>query len=153
MTTGRKPQPTAIKELNGNPGKRPLGSDTAKVPPASDITPPMPLYGAASREWYRVAPYLHKLGLLTDLDLTTLAAYCEAWGRYVEAQEEYRQVGALIQGYRGSLVKNPAAQIARDALADMLRLATEFGMTPSSRGRIHIPGDDESDDDLTGILS
>lgn len=153
MTVGRKPLPTATKELQGNPGKRALGTDTAKIGPAEDLTPPMPLFGAASREWNRVAPFLHRLGLVTELDLTTLAAYCEAWGRYVDAQADLRAYGAVVEGYRGGLVKNPAAQVARDALADMLKLAVEFGMTPSSRGRIHIPGEDEDGDGLDGILS
>lgn len=146
MQTGPKPIPTATKELYGNPGKRALNDDTAKVEPAETLEPPMPLYGAASREWVRIAPALHKLGLLTELDRTTLAAYCESWGRYVDAQQTVREYGTLIEGQKGNLVKNPAAQLARDSLADMIRLATEFGMTPSSRGRMVIPGGNNPDD-------
>lgn len=155
MITGPKPAPTAIKALLGNPGKRALNDDTIKVPPASEVKPPMPLYGPASREWVRITPHLHSLGLLTDLDLTMLAAYCESWGRYCDAQAEVSEHGILIEGYRGGLVKNPAAQLVRDAFSDMIRLALEFGMTPSSRGRMTIPGsDNESEDDgLDGILS
>lgn len=151
--TGPKPTPTATKIIQGNPGQRPLNDDTLKVPPSEDIRPTVTLSPIASREWNRIAPVLHSLGLLTDMDKVLLAGYCEAWSRYQEAQAILTSEGVLVLGYRGSMVKNPAIQVAKDALADVIRIATEFGMTPSSRGRMHIPGTPDDNSDLDGILS
>ena len=53
-TRGRKPKPTAIKVLEGNPGKRPLN----KFEPAPEKkAPPCPewLNGEAKAEWERLA--------------------------------------------------------------------------------------------------
>ena len=51
-TRGRKPTPTAIKELEGNPGKRPLNKNepkpTKKAPPC-----PKWLEPEAKKEWHR----------------------------------------------------------------------------------------------------
>ena len=48
---GRKPKPTLMKQLNGNPGKRPL-NDREPVPPAGTPTPPDYLDDVARQEWF-----------------------------------------------------------------------------------------------------
>lgn len=149
---GRKPTPTAMKELAGNPGKRPINEAEPKPDGLDDLEPPYPLDDMARREWDRIAPQLDKLGLLTVADSVALYMYCRAFARYHEAERIVAEEGILIPGYRGSMVKNPAAQIARDAFADLLRICTEFGMTPSSRGRMSVPGSDEGDTGLESFL-
>ena len=42
---------------------------------------------AAKDEWWRVAPQLHVLGLLTAIDVMVLAAYCQACGRWQQAED------------------------------------------------------------------
>jgi P27 family predicted phage terminase small subunit len=49
--------------------------------------PPPFLVGYAADEWWRVAPELHRLGLLTLVDVMPLAAYCEAYKRWRTAEE------------------------------------------------------------------
>lgn len=148
---GPAPQPTALKLIKGNPGQRAL-NDAEPVPPAIPVGKPDWLSPMASAEWDRVAPQLEKMRILSDVDVMPLAAYCEAVGRFIEASRILETQGALVLGYRGSLVKNPAAQIVKDALADMKALAQEFGMTPSSRSRVKVP-DAGASDDLDGLLS
>jgi phage terminase small subunit len=43
--------------------------------------------------------------------------------------------GLLVKTAEGASI-NPVVKVARRAAADMLRLASEFGMTPSARARI-----------------
>ncbi len=52
---GRGPKPARVKELAGNPGKRPLERDAINPPPA---IPPCPehLNAVAKAEWDRRAP-------------------------------------------------------------------------------------------------
>jgi P27 family predicted phage terminase small subunit len=44
----------------------------------------------AAAEWARVAPMLHRLGLLTKIDGQALATYCQTWGRWREAEQRSR---------------------------------------------------------------
>jgi phage terminase small subunit len=76
--TGPSPIPPKIVALRGNPGKRKLRSAVEPPMPPQPPEPPGCLTGYALDEWHRLAPELHRLGLLTSLDVMPLAAYCEA---------------------------------------------------------------------------
>jgi phage terminase small subunit len=49
--------------------------------------PPRYVTGYASAEWHAVATELHRLGLLTKIDVSMLAAYCMAYARWRTAEE------------------------------------------------------------------
>lgn len=135
MAKGRKPIPTNLKILHGNPGKRPLPEDEPKPPP---IAPDCPdhLDGEAKREWDRIAPELEALGLLTYIDKSALAAYCQAWSRWVNAEELLKKHGVLAKSPNGYLMQSPLLAIANRAMEQMKSYLTEFGMTPASRTRV-----------------
>ena len=78
-TRGRKPKPTAMKILEGNPGKRPLNVNEP-VPPVGNIKCPTWLLPEAKKEWKRLAPSLEAMGVLTMADLTAFEGYCQAYG-------------------------------------------------------------------------
>jgi P27 family predicted phage terminase small subunit len=154
---GRKPTPTFLKIVNGNPGKRPLNEGEAKVAPARP-TPPAFLSDDATQEWDRVIDRLFEVGLMTDLDRSTLAAYCDAYGRWAQASRSLARMaeqdlltGAMmIKTKNGNAIQNPLLGIANHARAEMVRFAAEFGMTPSARTRIDVgisaaPSDDEEE--------
>jgi P27 family predicted phage terminase small subunit len=44
--------------------------------------------------------------------------------------------GLMIRTTNGNAVQNPLIGVANKAMADMVRYAAEFGMTPSARSRI-----------------
>jgi phage terminase small subunit len=64
---GAKPTPTYLKLLKGNPGRRAVRAEIAPAQPESVPEPPEFLSSFARDEWWRVAPELHRLGLLTVL--------------------------------------------------------------------------------------
>lgn len=137
---GRKPAPSALKLLRGNPGKRKLSTDEPK--PAqlpADLPPPTWLDVEAQAEWQRLAPMLERLGVLTETDVGALTAYCEAWATWKNATQKLREFGLVIKHPTvGKLpVVSPYVKIADNALTQMRGLLVEFGMTPSSRSRIH----------------
>ena len=142
---GPRPTPTLLKIVRGNPGKRRIDArePTPPIPPAPP-EPPGFLMPAAKDEWWRVAPQLHVLGLLTALDVMVLAAYCQACGRWQQAEdalaamaERDPESGALtVTTSAGSLMQNPMLRIALSAAADMLKYAAEFGLSPAARSRV-----------------
>lgn len=138
---GRKPKPTAIRQRDGNPGKRPL-NDSEPIPAAGQVTCPEFLDPEAREEWERIIVILMEMGLLTRADRTALAAYCVAYGRWVRAEALVRKFGEVVKSpEKGFPMKSPYLCVADQALDTMRKLMTEFGLTPSSRSRIRISDD------------
>lgn len=137
MPGGRPPKPTALKELAGNPGKR---ATNKKEPTLKAERPPIPkhLQGEARKEWNRIAKQLVEIGVVTKIDRAALAAYCQNWARWVQAEQEmsradFRMITFTESGYP---VVSPWLNVANTAMKNMLRFLSEFGMTPSSRARV-----------------
>jgi P27 family predicted phage terminase small subunit len=127
-------KPTALKKLAGNPGGRPLPQD----PEFDDRKPTCPVHlsAEAKAEWKRIVNTLHETGVLKWTDRSALAAYCEAYGRWVQAENLVRKSGLLIKTSNDNVIQNPAVGVANKAMADMVAYAKEFGMTPSSRAKL-----------------
>ena len=81
---GRKPKPTIVRQLEGNPGKRAI-NDREPVPPDGIPDCPEHLDDEARAEWFRTSKVLKEMGLLSKADRSALAAYCVAYSRWVEA--------------------------------------------------------------------
>jgi len=136
---GRKKIPTALHLLRGNPGKRKLNEREPTPARLENLEPPAWLDADAQTEWNRVAPLLARLGVLTETDGDALAAYCEAFTTWKAATQRLRQFGLVIKRSKvpGDVVISPYVKIAHHAMAQMRAFLVEFGMTPSSRARIH----------------
>lgn len=116
-STGRKPTPTHLKVVTGNPGKRALNR-SEPIPAGPLGSPPDGWTGEQKALWWEVvnaAP----AGVLTGSDrfLVELAV---------------RNLGAI----RGSGEAMTAAQSA-----EMRRCLGEMGMTPGERARLSAPGE------------
>lgn len=132
---GRKPKPTAVKKLEGNPGRRPLNG-REPVPPQTEIRCPSWLLPEAKREWKRLASALQAMGVLTVADLTAFSGYCQAYARWKEAEEFITQHGSIFKTPSGYVQQVPQVSIAQQNLKIMQSFCAEFGLTPASRSRI-----------------
>ena len=112
-TRGRKPKPTAMKELEGNPGKHPLNTSEPKPTKKAPACP----------KWLEV-------------DMAAFAGYCQAYARWKEAEEFITQHGSIVKTPSGYWQQVPQVSIAQTYLKIMNRFAEQFGLTPSSRSRI-----------------
>jgi len=65
--SGRRPTPTALKILRGNPGKRPLNQDEPQPPKGPVVKPE--LSAGADRVWDALAPVCEAMGTLTAADV------------------------------------------------------------------------------------
>ena len=93
---GRKPKPTALKKLEGNPGKRPL-NDLEPLPKVTMLRCPNWLEPEAKKEWRRLAPVLIGAGILTSADAVPFAGYCQAYARWKEAEEQVSRLGMVYK--------------------------------------------------------
>lgn len=160
-TRGPKPKPTHLKLVEGNPGKRRIGHEPQ--PRQIAPTPPDPLDDLALEEWHRMATLLTNLGLLTEVDRSALAAYCQSYGRWAAAQNAIKELasrpdvpfdGLVVSTPSGAMIQNPLVGIANKAARDMVNFAAEFGMTPSARARLALgdPGGADPGDKFGGTL-
>lgn len=153
-TRGRKPKPTALKVLEGNPGRRKL-NDREPVPPKGDVKCPAWLMPEAKKEWKRLAPSLEAMGVLTMADLTAFSGYCQAFARWKEAEEFITQHGSIFKTPSGYVQQVPQVSIAQQNLKIMQSFCTEFGLTPATRARIIAAGggpEDSAEDPMERLL-
>ena len=134
---GRKPKPTALKLLEGNPGKRPINGREPK-PPKSLPTCPAHLSPTAKAEWKRLARTLNDMGVLTRVDRAVMAAYCQAWGRWVEAEKKLAETPPILRTPAGYVQQSPWLSIANKQLELMAKFMAELGLTPAARSRLAI---------------
>jgi len=152
MPRGRPPKPTRVKELTGNPGKRPLSrkepKPTARVPKCPDW-----LDGEAKKKWKELVPELSRLKLLTIVDGDALATYCQAWAEFRQATEELRKESRYITLESGYVQSHPAVAQQRSAWATLKTFAALFGLDPSSRSKLSVGNTNDEKDELDEFLA
>ncbi|MBP2028851.1 P27 family predicted phage terminase small subunit [Acetoanaerobium pronyense] len=150
---GRKPKPTALKVLEGNPGKRPLNEQEPKPENRAPKCPSW-LELEAKKEWKRMAKTLEAMGILTQVDMTAFAGYCQAYARWKEAEEFLSKHGTIFKTPSGYIQQVPQVSIAQTYLKVMKDFCSEFGLTPASRSRIRVDIQEAAKDDpMAELLS
>lgn len=104
---GRPNKPTALKTLEGNPGKRPLNENEPKPEPGLPDPPPS-LCDIALAEWNERGPGLARIGVITEVDAAIFAAYCQAFADWTRARrglqsqmERWKKIKRLGRGEDG----------------------------------------------------
>lgn len=134
--TGRPRIPTHLKIVAGNRGKRRLPIETEPQP--EKVAPPCPkhIQGEARKEWRRASKQLLEMNILTKVDRAALAAYCQAWARWVDAEKRLQDEPMVFKSPNGYPVISPYWVIANKAMEQIHRFLIEFGFSPASRTRI-----------------
>lgn len=136
---GRKPLPNNLKVLKGTAQK--CRTRGCPEPEPGRPEPPDHLEGEALKEWHRIVPELEAVGLLTLADRAALAAYCQVFARWCDAEAKLKNTGLIIKTSTGNVIQSPMVGICNKALEMMLKYLVQFGMTPSSRSSIKVdPG-------------
>jgi P27 family predicted phage terminase small subunit len=140
---GRRPTPTHLKVLRGNPGKRRLNQNEPRPNVERPSCPP-DLSKVARKEWRRIVPILEELQIVARLDRAALSAYCESWARWREAERKIAETSLVIKTKNGNVIENPYYSIAKRERELMHKFLIEFGMTPSSRAKLSVrPREDD----------
>ena len=136
MTKGRKPVPTALHILRGNPSKKDLSATNEPVLKGAAPTAPRYLSKEAKKHLRQIAKQLVECKVMTKLDGDALSTYCVAWARWVEANDHLKIESTIIKAPGGYMMQNPWLSISNQAFNQMKALLVEFGMTPSSRTKV-----------------
>jgi P27 family predicted phage terminase small subunit len=131
---GRRPKPTVLKVLAGNPGKRRL--PTAEPVPAEPLGDPPEWMSEAQKEGWRYAIAHMPRGLLRSLDRGVFTTWVVAEAAHRQAAEAFAKYGPIRKKQDGELAPNPFELIMNRQAKIMLRAASELGFSPTSRARI-----------------
>jgi P27 family predicted phage terminase small subunit len=134
---GRKPKPTALREMEGNPGKRPLNRREPK--PKGDLYAAPEWMSATQREGWAYAVTHAPYGLLKQLDRSVLAIWVVAEDLHREAAEKITQYDLLTKSPNAGLpLQSPYLAILNKQAQIMLKAGAELGFSPSSRTRVQL---------------
>lgn len=141
---GRPNKPRHLHLVDGTLRK---DRDNAKAPDPKPGIPRVPVWldEVSKRHWKRLAPQLHKLGVLTVADGDMLALLCSAAAeieRYsaILAEQGESQV-AQIMNKQGDVVgtrifAHPLLTARADAWRRMMAGLQQFGITPATRSKV-----------------
>jgi len=127
-------------------------NDREPIAPNGVIACPQYLTGPARAEWFRLRPVLDAMGTLKPVDRNILAAYCQAYGRYVEAEKVLKEKGPLYRTKSDNVITSPMLWVSNKAVEQMLKLGAELGIGAATRSRVQVEKEPSLDDQLEGIL-
>ncbi len=147
---GRKPKPTHLKLVTGNPGKKALNKAEPKVA-RSRPSAPAHMSDRARETWGYVSALLDRMGVLAEVDAMALEMLCEAYADFLSAAGELEGLGSDFYettNQSGSTMyrAHPALAKKQDADRRIRGWLAEFGMTPSARSRVKADGEASSED-------
>lgn len=128
-------KPTEQKKLEGTyrPDRAPRNEAQPNVTAAEC---PDWLIDEARKEFGRVAEILLRTRVLTEADHNALALYAYEFGEWRKAEKALKREGRVLTGEKGGKYLNPRQGLANTHFKNMVKLMTEFGLTPASRTRI-----------------
>ncbi|HEG42610.1 MAG TPA: phage terminase small subunit P27 family [Phycisphaerales bacterium] len=170
--TGPKPKPSAMLKIHG-PVRKDRRLPDEVIPDGGIPERPKILKGPAKTEWERLAPLLYEKGVLTTWDMAAFAQYCFHWGEWYSLGQAIKKAKGAKKASDGQKAEpgkkdlrtrytaktskggeclDVLVQAQFKALAACRSLATEFGLTPSSRTRIKT-GDKQKDNPFEALAS
>lgn len=139
MAKGRKVTPLPVKERKGTvrkcrePQNAPVAEALKEVPDVPDY---FVVGGLAMQMWYRVTRWLIAQDIIAKVDLHNVEAFCFAYETWRIAGEELRDGGPTIMNPQGSVIKNPAATVMKEASGELRAFGALLGLNPADRSRM-----------------
>lgn len=141
--SGRRPKPTALKVLQGNPGKRRL-NEAEPRPPDGVVQPPA-MSGAARRVWDDIAPVCIAMGTLTTADVWAFKTLCELQATIdmASAQKDAPEFApfTVSDDYNGApkMGLHAAIKLEKDYAPVIRPYYDYFGLNPTGRAKVSVP--------------
>lgn len=147
----RKPTPTAIRKLQGNPGKRPLPK---REPKPRVEAPKMPtgLSKAAQNEWKRLVAECVRLKIITTLDHSLLRSYIHEWQMCEHLFGQCKNHGTYISdtvidrngnAYQTNIKRAPWDTSLAQHQSILRGIRSDLGFTPTARTKVSVVEDEE----------
>lgn len=149
---GRPRVPNKLHVLHGNPGKRELPKQPDFEISKDVPKPPKGLSLIAKKEWKRIAPEFHRLGLLADVQIRGLQIYCENYATWVKMIKRIRKDGLVLTNENTGYIKPHFLLNEVDKVEKRIKqFLTEYGMTPASQSKVQ-PKETKDKDEFGDFL-
>ncbi len=152
-----KPEPTYLKLVKGNPGKRALNKREPR-PVGRLKEPPAHLSETEAAGWRYVIDHAPP-GMLKRLDRGALVVWVVAEDLHRRASQEINRSSLLVKSSdKGVPIQNPYLPILNRQALIMLKAASELGFTPAARPRIEVDSrefvkpEEAEEDDISEFL-
>ena len=143
---GRKPVPTYLKVIRGNPGKRAL--NTNEPQPTGDLLEPPEWMTESQKIGWTYAIEIAPAGVLKKLDRSVLVAWVVAEDVHRNAAAMVDKFGLLTKApHTGLPIQSPYLPIVNKQAQIMLKAAEQLGFSPASRSRVQLIEDRPSEAD------
>ena len=137
---GPQPKPSAIKKLEGNPGKRHVNKREPK--PKGQPTPPKMLDKVGKEEFQHLLD-ISPPGMLTSADVAVMALHADGWSIYTQMRQELEEHGFLAVGSTGNNIASPRLTALKFSAEMVLKTADRLGLSPAVRARLQSPDADK----------
>lgn len=136
---GRPATPTALKLVNGNPGKRAINGKEPEPDLLQDLAPPPHLAAPVAAVWNQLAPQLRKAQILTAIDTPALEIACDAIAVFRLAMEKTADGKVLVKNAEtGNVSLSPWEMVKSMSAKRALAVLREFGATPAARSKVMV---------------
>ena len=149
---GPKPKPTALKVLEGNPGKQKLPKYEPKPAPLRPTCPDF-LNDRAKSIWFSLVDELEAVGVLTSVDQADFAAFCEAYEEAQACSRFINEHGLTFETGTGYLQQRPEVGIRNKAWDRVDKFGAQLGIGAAHRSRIEVKKREGEDNPLADILA
>lgn len=136
MGKGRRPIAPEVHKANGTYVKHPE-RENKQAPVADGNAPEMPNYfnEDEASKWAELVTDLRTECVLSSTSRELMIAYCTAFGGWIAARRKVQELGQCL-GEGDKAKRNPHSVELHKYRDQMNRLLPEFGLTPSSRGKL-----------------
>jgi phage terminase small subunit len=164
---GRLPKPTAMKRLEGNPGKRTLPKNEPQFAPGVPRKPGR-MSAGAKKVWDELVEEMQGAAILQTVDQRALWQLAEDEALLVDAYEGFWSMVGTVKRKAATEGKElPAGAVMavlsmengrkvmnsiRDLASRVIVERREFGLTPSARTRIAVSSKDAGNDALDDAI-
>lgn len=147
---GRKPVPTVLRLLRGNPRQHPVNKHEPKPEPLTTACPPELTDPESIAEWHRTIVQAIDIGQITGTDRVLAITHCELWATWrSQLADALKFPHVVASGPQKHPIPNPARCMANKTLMILVRVDAELGLTPSSRSRVSVGKPSEEGDRAT----
>ena len=144
---GRKPKPTAEKQRDGNPGRRPIGVEPTTGPLGDAPLRPLGPAGAAWWRWV-IDVWGH---VLRDSDAQLVQHCAELHDKIAATQELIQQQGGEYVPTEYGPKRHPGVTDIRSMQKEIIKIYEQLGLNPTARVRLATVAP-SPDDELNDII-
>lgn len=154
---GPRPEPTQLKVLRGNPGRRSV-KKAEPQPPTDGVVMPSHLGDVAKAKWSEILPLLQAVKVMTRADVEALGRYCDTYEWWVSTRAVLKKDGDTYPilndaGEVKYIAQRPEVSIAHKLAAQLRQLESDFGLSPAARSSLKVEPDAKEESVLSKFLA